>query len=184
MTTKILLRRDYSWNWSANNPELSPGEIGYELDTGKFKWGLNDGLNSNIWNELSYYSMTTTAQKLENSIKISLIGDITGSIFFDGSTDIELSTTLNNTNITINWDHIYQKPSPIVELLGDVIGHASFNNLDNLSITTSIATAMSTYLIWDNIQNIPSPTITLTGAVSGTGTMNKLGDVTIHVSLV
>ena len=50
MLAKIQIRRDNTINWSNINPTLLLGEIGYELDTNKFKIG--DGVNS--WNTLPY----------------------------------------------------------------------------------------------------------------------------------
>lgn len=43
-------RRDTAANWTAANPTLASGEIGYEKDTTKWKFG--DG--STAWNSLSY----------------------------------------------------------------------------------------------------------------------------------
>jgi hypothetical protein len=43
-------RRGLSTEWQAGNPVLAPGEIGLELDTGKFK--LGDGITA--WNSLEY----------------------------------------------------------------------------------------------------------------------------------
>lgn len=48
--TKILFRRDTAANWANNNPVLSEGEPGYEVDTGLFK--LGDGVKA--WNDLAY----------------------------------------------------------------------------------------------------------------------------------
>ena len=48
--SKILFRRDTSINWSNNNPVLSEGEPGYELDTGLYK--LGNGITA--WNDLPY----------------------------------------------------------------------------------------------------------------------------------
>ncbi len=49
MAYRILLRRDTSANWTENNPVLSSGEPGFEIDTNLLKIG--DG--SNPWNDLS-----------------------------------------------------------------------------------------------------------------------------------
>jgi hypothetical protein len=182
MFTKILLRRDYSWNWSANNSLLSPGEIGFELDTGKFKWGVDDGETSNYWNDLNYYVIQTSAPRLQNAVLISLTNDVSGSAYFDGSQNIYIPVTLNK-DIMINWSNVYQKPDPLIQITGDVEGHGYLNQLDSCSIVASISHAMSRYLVWSGISNIPSPTITLTGDVSGSGIMNELGDVTIHVTI-
>lgn len=51
MATKILIRRDTAANWTANDPVLFQGEIGYDLTNKKLKIG--DGSTS--WNSLEYY---------------------------------------------------------------------------------------------------------------------------------
>lgn len=46
----IQPRRGDAATWTSQNPTLAEGEIGLELDTGKFKWG--DGATA--WNDLAY----------------------------------------------------------------------------------------------------------------------------------
>ena len=48
---KIQLRRDTAANWTSADPTLSSGEIGFETDTNKFKFG--DGATA--WASLSYF---------------------------------------------------------------------------------------------------------------------------------
>ena len=48
--TVIQHRRDLAVDWTTANPVLSAGEIGFEVDTGKFKIG--DGVLD--WNTLKY----------------------------------------------------------------------------------------------------------------------------------
>lgn len=50
MPVIIQLRRDSAGNWASNNPTLASGELGVEIDTGKFK--LGNGTSS--WSALSY----------------------------------------------------------------------------------------------------------------------------------
>jgi len=50
MATRIQVRRDTAANWTANDPTLSDGEIGFETDTGLFKIGAND----TAWTLLNY----------------------------------------------------------------------------------------------------------------------------------
>ncbi len=52
MSTPAILRhrRDTAANWTANNPVLEAGQIGYETDTRRFKFGNG----STAWNSLSY----------------------------------------------------------------------------------------------------------------------------------
>lgn len=52
MADIIQIRRDTAANWTSANPTLAQGEMGYETDTGKLKFG--DG--STAWTGLSYYS--------------------------------------------------------------------------------------------------------------------------------
>ena len=47
----ILLRNDTASNWATENPVLSKGEFGAEIDTKKFKIG--DGITA--WNSLAYW---------------------------------------------------------------------------------------------------------------------------------
>lgn len=55
MAVKIQFRRDTAAAWTAANPTLSQGEVGYEYDTGRFKVGTG----SAAWNSLVYSSGVT-----------------------------------------------------------------------------------------------------------------------------
>lgn len=66
---------------------------------------------------------STTADKLTNSRTISLIGDVTGSVSFDGSANVTLDTTLAERTLT---------------LTGDVTGSATLDSSTNITITASI----------------------------------------------
>jgi hypothetical protein len=50
MATRIQTRRDTAANWTANDPTLADGEIGFETDTGKFKIGKSN----TAWISLQY----------------------------------------------------------------------------------------------------------------------------------
>jgi hypothetical protein len=54
MSSKIQIRRDTAANWTAANPTLLRGEMGFEYDTNKIKIG--DG--STPWNSLNYMLIT------------------------------------------------------------------------------------------------------------------------------
>lgn len=182
MATKILLRRDFSYNWISNNPILSPGEIGYELDSGRFKWGTEDVLN-NRWNDLKYYAITGIAEKLQTVRQIEMKGDVIGSTFFDGSQDVTIDTAINLTDFQLPWANLLAVPSPTIRLIGDILGEGKMNELNSVLISVSMQDTIGKYLKWESIQEKPSPTITLTGDVIGTGTMNQLGNVEINVTI-
>ena len=52
MAIKVQLRRGTASQWSTTNPLLAEGELGLELDTGKFKIGNG----TQLWNALVYAS--------------------------------------------------------------------------------------------------------------------------------
>jgi len=57
MSVQVQFRRGTAAQWAAANSLLAQGELGLELDTGKFK--LGDGVT--LWNSLSYASGPTGA---------------------------------------------------------------------------------------------------------------------------
>ena len=63
---KILLRNDTASNWTTENPVLSKGEIGVEIDTAKFKFG--DGVKT--WTQLSYAGTVVSASNTNGHITI------------------------------------------------------------------------------------------------------------------
>lgn len=60
MAFRIQVRRDSAANWAAANPVLLAGELGAELDTGK--WKIGDGVTA--WNSL-VYGYGATGKKIE-----------------------------------------------------------------------------------------------------------------------
>ena len=62
----ILLRNDTAANWTTENPVLSKGEVGIEIDTNKFKIG--DGVKT--WSQLGYAGTVVAASSTNGKIKI------------------------------------------------------------------------------------------------------------------
>ncbi|AOV61346.1 YadA domain-containing structural protein [Synechococcus phage S-CAM22] len=123
MANRIQLRRGNGQEWQNSNPILAQGELGIELDTGRFKIG--DGVTP--WNTLRYerpiestsntantlvqrdtdgnFSAATitatlignasTSSRLASSRQIQLSGDVSGSEIFDGSENISISASLD-----------------------------------------------------------------------------------------
>lgn len=109
--TRIQLRRGLSTDWLSNT-RLAPGEIGFEIDTGKFKIGRT-GLGANIgseWGTLPYaggsalISQTGIGFKFDSSNNAyTLYSYITGiSGGQDGITfqTLPLSGLLNDTSVS------------------------------------------------------------------------------------
>lgn len=73
-TTAILRhRRDTAANWTSNNTVLEDGQLGYETDTLKFKFG--DG--STAWNSLSYSGGGGTVDVVSNVATNKILGRYT-----------------------------------------------------------------------------------------------------------
>lgn len=69
MAVNIQLRRGNASEWTSANPVLMEGELGLELDTGKYKIGNG----STAWNSLSYSSLPSTA--ISNTV-VNAKGDL------------------------------------------------------------------------------------------------------------
>lgn len=67
MATKIQIRRDTIQNWIDNNPILSDGELGFEIDTYKIKIG--DGYSA--WDKLPYVTDIIDYDELDNMPSIN-----------------------------------------------------------------------------------------------------------------
>ncbi len=91
---QMAQRKDTAANWTAANPILLSGEIGYETDTKKFKIGNG----STAWNSLAYLPIP------DGSGNLTITGNLeigsTGSLTFEGSTADGFETTLAVTNPT------------------------------------------------------------------------------------
>ena len=66
MTLTFILKAN-SENWKNSNPILQNGELGFEIDTNKFKIG--NGINP--WNDLLYYSDDSLLMEIIGSSEIS-----------------------------------------------------------------------------------------------------------------
>jgi hypothetical protein len=81
MTSRIQLRRGTSSEWSTVNPTLSSGEVGYEVDSGKFKIGNG----STLWSTLDYFggevdlSGYLTLSSASNTYQTKIIDIVTKS---------------------------------------------------------------------------------------------------------
>ena len=132
MANRIQLRRGGAQDWANSNPTLAQGELGIELDTGRFKIG--DGVTA--WNTLRYerpvestsntantlvqrdadgnfsagtitstiIGNSSTASSLASARQITLSDDIVGSGVFDGSANLTISTGLQLISTLPHYD--------------------------------------------------------------------------------
>ena len=183
---KIQHTRKLAADWVTSNPVLSDGEIGYETDTGKFKFGNG----TSAWTVLAYSSAQTgststagivqltdsisstsvttaatpnsvkTAYDLANSNVKSVAGK-TGVVTLDKS-DIALSNVDNTADINkVVASAGKLTTARTISLTGNVTGSVSFDGSANASITTTVVSgSTSTAGIVQLTDSISSTSVT------------------------
>jgi len=74
-----------------------------------------------------------SALTLENSRVISLSGDVSGSVSFDGSQNVNIATNVGNANTATALE-----TARTISLGGDLSGSVSFDGTSNVTITASV----------------------------------------------
>ena len=150
MANRIQLRRGGAQEWANSNPTLAQGELGIELDTGRFKIG--DGVTA--WNSLRYerpvestsntantlvqrdadgnfaagtitstlIGNASTATRLASTRQIQLSDDIQASGVFDGSTNLNLSTSLELISTLPHYDGTAESEGTYTKVTVDAKG--------------------------------------------------------------
>ena len=112
MIARIQIRRDTASNWTANNPILTLGEIGYDTDTEKFKVGIS---SSSRWNDLPY-ELGQWRSDASGNISYGYASDgpaegnvsINNDLFVGGDLTVKGTTTTINTEVATFKDDIIQ----------------------------------------------------------------------------
>lgn len=146
LNVKIALRNDTAANWTAKNPVLSKGEMGVEIDTGRFKFG--DGTTA--WSSIARYGGVVVAGSANNG-KISIDGVDTNVYTLPTATDkvlggVKSSTGLNNVTVdasglmSVNYVSTADKLSSAktISVSGDATGSTTFDG----TATSNIAVAL------------------------------------------
>ena len=98
MATRMQQRRGTATQWTTANPVLAAGEIGFEIDTYKFKIG--DGINQ--WDDIDYFGSTDTLllEILGGAPEtLDTLGEIANAI---GNSPDFANTVLDHINLTEN----------------------------------------------------------------------------------
>ena len=162
MANRIQLRRGGAQEWANSNPTLAQGELGIELDTGRFKIG--DGVSA--WNSLRYerpvestsntantlvqrdadgnfaaatitstlIGNASTATRLASTRQIQLSDDVQGSGVFDGSSNLNLVTSLELVTTLPHYDGTSTSTGTYTKVTVDAKGRVS-----NASTPTTLA---------------------------------------------
>ena len=88
MATRMQQRRGTAAQWTAADPILAAGEIGFESDTGQFKIG--DGVNH--WDDISYFkNLEDLGGSLDDYILLTTKAVANGVASLDGTGNVPLS---------------------------------------------------------------------------------------------
>lgn len=188
MAQTLKLKRGNNTNLAGLT--LAAGEPAFVLDTGKLYVG--NGTDKVLINpDIPKNSETT--DKLKTARTISLSGDITGSVLFDGSSDVTIETTEKASGVAAG---IYTKVT--VDSKGKVTSGTNITAVDVglENVTNESKTTMFTNPIFTGIPIAPTPkegssttqiatTEFVTKAVSNgnAGTATKLAN-TVDISLI
>jgi hypothetical protein len=146
MATRMQQRRGTAAQWTAADPVLNAGEIGYESDTNKFKIG--DG--ENHWDDLNYFlDAVALGGSIDDYIPLTQKDAASGvpsldvnknlivagaSIIVEGATDNTNETTLTVTDPT--QDRTITFP----DATGTVITTGNLSDITNIGVFTSTIT--------------------------------------------
>lgn len=113
----------------------------------------------------AYASTAGSADKLTNSVTISLVDDVTGSASFDGSQNVEIETTVVNNPSGETAAHALtadKLTNPVtITIGGDMSGSASFDGSEDIIINTTWSDDIFQSLMdrvqadWVNAQYLP-----------------------------
>lgn len=96
MAIRIQNRRGTASEWTAANPTLAAGEIGFETDTGKFKIGNG----STAWSDLGY-SSTQSSFALGDLTDVNAGDKTDGSVLYYDSSSSSFKADDVNTKLTL-----------------------------------------------------------------------------------
>lgn len=126
----------------------------------------------NVWSVIRapYASTSGEADKLSKARTISLTGDTTGSVAFDGSSNVSIATT---TGVATKL-----RSPRTISLTGDATGSATFDGSTNIAIPTVVVNAGTA----DKLTT--ARTITLTGDTTGSAEFDGSANVSIATTTI
>jgi len=135
MATRMQQRRGTAAQWTAANPVLAAGEIGFETDANKFKIGNG----SSTWSALTYFANAAELAAIIDGAPdlLNTLNELAASI----GDDPAFFTTINNTVSAVN--------TTLTEHANDTTGVHGIGNTALLAlsadVTTEIGTAITTH---------------------------------------
>ena len=144
---QILLRNDTATNWTTVNPVLGKGEMGIEIDTGKFKFG--DGVTT--WQNLNYSGALVTASVTNGHITIDGVDTTVYELPTAGSSLGGVKSSTGKGKVTVEADGTMSVGSVVsadtagalssartITISGDASGSTTFDGSANSTITIAL----------------------------------------------
>ena len=111
----------------------------------------------------------STATALQTARTISLAGDVSGSVSFNGTSNVSITATVADDS----HNHVTGNIDGLAEYIQDTVGNMVIGNTESgIAVTYDDLDGTLDF-------NVNDPVITLTGAVTGSATMTNLGNVSI-----
>ena len=117
----------------------------------------------------------TTATTLQTARTISLSGDVSGSVSFNGSQNVDISAVIADDS----HNHVVGNIDNFTETVQDLVG-AMFSSNSETGLSATYQDSDGTI----DLELTLDPTIELTGDVTGSGTMTNLGSVSFATTIV
>lgn len=151
MATRMQQRRGTAAQWTAANPVLAAGEIGFETDTSKFKMGNG----SSNWAALTYFANAAELAAIIDGAPATLdtLNELAAAIGDDPAFITTLNTQINNhvstttsvhgiedTSLLATQSYVNVADSAHAALTENVHG---IGNTANLATTSDVSTAAS-----------------------------------------
>ena len=171
---QMAQRKDTAAGWTAANPILLLGEIGYETDTKKFKIG--DGTTN--WNSLDYLPIP------DGSGDLTITGNLeigsTGTLTFEGSTADGFETTLAVTDPTADRTITLPDVTGTVVTTGDT-GTVTSTMIDNGTIVDADINASAEIAVSKLANGTVNQVLVTDGTdVSWSNNLTLAGDLTVN----
>jgi len=131
MATRMQQRRGTAAQWTAANPVLAAGEIGFETDTSKFKMGNG----SSTWSALQYFANASELAAIVNNAPglLNTLDELAAAVGDDPQFYLTIGTTVSN----------HTNASTMVHGIADTSLLATTGDVNNAA--TGAATALSAH---------------------------------------
>ena len=149
MATRMQQRRGTAAQWTAANPTLAAGEIGFETDTSKFKMGNG----SSAWSALQYFANAAELAAIIDGAPelLNTLNELAAALGDDPDYLLNLSVTvdehvLDTTNIHGVAD--MTQLTTHAEVTAEIAVHsAETTNVHGIADTAALATGISEALV-------------------------------------